>query len=96
MGSQITTFPLTLRCLEGTTLSNRGHALGLELNEEPLPGGQYAIGQAPGWSEVTVSSLRWRLILYCQGQLFCFDSFLSACGQTRRMGWSDREARLHG
>ena len=43
-----------------------------------LPGGQYAIGQAPGRSEVTVSSLRWRLILYCQGQLFCFDGFLSA------------------
>ena len=44
------------------------------------------MGQAPGRSEVTVSSLRWRLILYCQGQLFCFDAFLSACGQTRRMG----------
>ena len=38
------------------------------------------------WSEVIVSSLRRRLILYCQGQLFCFDAFLSACGQTRRMG----------
>ena len=63
-----------------------GNALGLELNEKPLPVGQYAIGQAPGRSEVTVSSLRWRLILYCQGQLFCFDAFLSACGQTRRMG----------
>ena len=37
-------------------------------------------------SKVTVSSLRWRLILYCQGQLFCFDGFLSANGQTRRMG----------
>ena len=51
-----------------------------------LPGGQYAIGQAPGRSEVTVSSLRWRLILNCLRQLFCFDGFLSACGQTRRMG----------
>ena len=37
-----------------------------------LPGGQYAIGQAPGRFEVTVSSLRWRLIVYCQGLLFCF------------------------
>ena len=51
-----------------------------------LSGGQYAIGQAPGRSEGIVSSLRRRLILYCQGQLFCFDAFLSACGQTRRMG----------
>ena len=41
----------------------------------PVPGGQYAIGQAPGRSEVTVSSLRCRLILNCQGQLFCFDLF---------------------
>ena len=36
-----------------------------------------AIGQAHR-SEVIVSSLRWRLILYCQGQLFCFVDFLSA------------------
>ena len=50
-----------------------------------LPGGQYATGQAPGRSEVIVSSLRWRLILYCQGQLFCFVGFLSARGQTRRV-----------
>ena len=36
------------------------------------------MGQAPGRSEVTVSSLRWRLILYCLRQLFCFVGFLSA------------------
>ena len=68
-------------------MSNRGgNALGIDSIPQMLPGGQYAIGQAPGRPEVTVSSLRWRLILYCQGQLFCFDAFLSACGQTRRMG----------
>ena len=44
------------------------------------------MGQAPGRSKVTVSSLRRRLILYCQGQLFCFVAFPSASGQTRRMG----------
>ena len=55
-----------------------------------LPGGQYAIGQAPGRSEVTVSSLRRRLILYCKGQLFCFVGFLSASVQTRQM-WVVRQ-----
>ena len=29
-------------------------------------------------SKVIVSSLRWRLILYCLRQLFCFVAFLSA------------------
>ena len=41
-------------------------------------------------SKVIVSSLRWRLILYCLRQLFCFVAFLSACGQTRRM-WMVRQ-----
>ena len=41
-------------------------------------------------SKVIVSSLRWRLILYCLRQLFCFVAFLSACGQTRRM-WRVRQ-----
>ena len=41
-------------------------------------------------SEVIVRSLRWRLILYCLRQLFCFVAFLSACGQTRRM-WRVRQ-----
>ena len=67
-------------------MSNRGQRPRIRALPQMLPGGQYAIGQAPGRSEVIVSSLRWRLILYCQGQLFCFDAFLSACGQTRRMG----------
>ena len=53
-------------------------------------------GEAPGRSEVTVSSLRWRLILYCQGQLFCFDAFRLPMGRPDGWGWSDREARLHG
>ena len=33
-----------LRCLEGTTLSNRGQRPRIKLNEKPLPGGQYARG----------------------------------------------------
>ena len=56
-------------------------------------------------SEVIVRSLRWRLILYCQGQLFCFVDFLSDSGQTRRMGrvrqgssltWLSIRIRLQG
>ena len=43
-------------------------------------------GQAHGSSKVIVRSLRRRLILYCQGQLFCFVAFPSASGQTRQMG----------
>ena len=43
--------------------------------------------------------------MYCQGQLFCFVVFLSACGQTRRMGmlrqgsslsWLSIRIRLQG
>ena len=37
-----------------------------------------ARGQTPGSSKVTVRSLRRRLILYCQRQLFCFVAFPSA------------------
>ena len=71
-----------------------GNALGIDSIPQMLPGGQYAIGQVPGRSEVTVSSLRWRLILNCLRQLFCFDAFLSACGQTRRMGMVRQESSL--
>ena len=61
--------------------------------------------KAPSRSKVTVRSLRWRLILYCLRQLFCFVVFLSACGQTRRMGmlrqgsslsWLSIRIRLQG
>ena len=83
-------YPQALRCLEGTTLSNRGQRPRIQGAPRMLPGRQYARGQAPGSSEVTVRSLRWRLILYCQRQLFCFVAFPSACGQTRRM-WMVRQ-----
>ena len=37
--------PQALRCLEGTTLSNRGHRPRIKTNEKTLPGGQYAAGR---------------------------------------------------
>ena len=45
-------------------------------------------------AQVIVRSLRWRLILYCLRQLFCFDAFPSASGQTRQRGRIRRGSSL--
>ena len=77
-------------------MSNRGQRPRIKINEKHLPGGQYAAGYALHKSKVTVRSLRWRLILYCQGQLFCL--MLSVClwadqtgveGQTGKLAYMD-------
>ena len=52
-----------------------------------LPGGQYARGQGRSLHQAKdIVVAPGEPILYCQRQLFCFVGFLSASGQTRRMG----------
>ena len=52
---------------------------------DTLPGGQYARGWVSHQAKDIVVAPG-APILYCQRQLFCFDAFLSASGQTSRMG----------
>ena len=60
--NHITRTPSALRCLEGTTLSNRGQRPRIQTSEEPLPGGQYAAG----WVGLFLFIALGRMVTFCK------------------------------